>query len=329
MLDASRIRNIYVAEDQHLKGNLWVVKQLQPVGVELDRSALTTAFEKEARLIATLEHPNVPRLIDFFVQDSLLYIVREYVPGTDLHALQAQRGEPLPEKDVLKIGVQLTSLMNYLLRKKLSPVVFRELSLQNLVLTREGQVKLVDFGFSHLFSRETRLGPPDYSAPEQFSEEGTIDARTLVYNVGALAYHLLTGHNPGTSPFELPRPSDLNPALSGAACAVVEKATQNDRRKRHKDLNELCKGLENALLQKMAPKRQRLPRPSPPPEPATPTIPLPPTSGTGTQRVSLVPKKKSNDSAALTWLVGILLTILMGGGLIAIYHFLLRPESSG
>ncbi len=326
VLDTSRVRNIYVAEDRHLKGNIWVVKQMQPIGVELDRSSLAAAFEEEARLIAGLDHPNIPRLADFFVQDNLLYIVREYVPGRDLIAIQKDRGgATFSEEDSLKIGIQLSSLMNYVSKNKLSPVIFRELSLQNLVLSKDGQVKLVDFGFSHLFSRESRIGPPDYSAPEQFSEEGVVDSRTLVYNVGALVYHLLTGYNPGSSPFNLPPLHQLRSDLSSETCKVIMKAIQNDRRKRQRDPVELGKGLERALLALRKPRSHKLPRKTYHP---TGTQPVPPQmqglSPTGTRLVNLS-SQDTTSSPATIWLIGTVLILFLGGFLIALYYYFLRP----
>lgn len=253
VLSATRLRNMYIAEDQHLRGKHWVIRQMQPVGIDSgDRKWLISQFEAEARLLSALEHPCLPKLVDFFVQDLHLYVIREFVQGLDLNAILQQRSGRLTERDALNIGLSLCDLMNYLLKKKLPPVIFRELSLANLVYTPEGKTKLIDFGFSRLFQREARLGAPDYAAPEQYAEDKEIDGRTLVYNVGALMYHLLTGHNPGTTPFALPPMQHLNPGLSDRSVAVIDKATSNEPGHRYPSLVELGKAIQGLLQSRPA-----------------------------------------------------------------------------
>ncbi len=318
LLDSSQLRNIYVAEDTHLKGHTWVVKQVLPVGVDISfAGSLDQRFETEARLVSTLEHANIPKLLDFFVHDSCLYIVREFVPGRDLTAILRERGGTLSEKESIKIGIQLAGLLSYLLKKRLSPVIFRELCLTNLILTPEGKINLVDYGFSRLFQHETRLGPPDYSAPEQFSGEEEIDGRTLVYNIGALVFHLVTGFNPGQSPFNLPALSELNPGLSKAAVKVIEKATANEKRERYSNLAELKRQLQACLdhpgkASSSSSSRPKKSQPRRQPE------------GDATQKV-LLPHVQKAAPQATAWLVGVLLTLLMGGTLIAVYQYFLRP----
>lgn len=253
VLSATRLRNMYLAEDQHLKGKHWVIRQMQPVGIDSgDRKWLIGQFEAEARMLSTLEHPSLPKLVDFFVQDLHLYVIREFVPGLDLNVILSQRSGRLSERDALGIGFSLCELMNFLLKKKLPPIVFRELSLANLVYTPDGQTKLIDFGFSRLFQREGRMGAPDYAAPEQYAEDASIDGQTLVYNVGALMYHLMTGHNPGTTPFALPPMQHHNPGLSDRTVDLIEKATSNERSQRFSSLTDLAKMLQQVLNAKPA-----------------------------------------------------------------------------
>lgn len=251
VLSSTRLRNMYIAEDQHLQGKHWVIRQMQPVGIDSgDRKWLIGQFEAEARMLSSLEHPSLPKIVDFFVQDLHLYVIREFVQGLDLNVILQQRSGRLSERDALGVAASLCELMNFLLRKKLPPVIFRELSLANLVYTPEGQTKLIDFGFSRLFQREARLGSPDYAAPEQYSEDAAVDGRTLVYNVGALMYHLMTGHNPGTTPFSLPPMQHLNPGLSDKSVQVVNRATHNDPNSRYGTLAELGKAIGGALQSK-------------------------------------------------------------------------------
>ena len=264
VLSATRLRNMYLAEDQHLRGKHWVIRQMQPVGIDSnDRKWLISQFEAEARILSALEHPCLPKLVDFFIQDLFLYVIREFVPGLDLSIILQQRSGRLSQRDALNVGLSLCDLMTYLLKKKLPPIVFRELSLANLVYTPEGQTKLIDFGFSRLFQREARLGAPDYAAPEQYAEDAEVDGRTLVYNVGALMYHLMTGHNPGSTPFALPPLQSLNPSVSDRCTEMIEKATRNDSASRYSGLPELGKAIAVAIQSKPSKRKggtQRLER---------------------------------------------------------------------
>lgn len=319
-LDASRVRNIYVAEDTHLVGYMWVVKQMLPVGVDATWSgSLTDRFETEARLLSSLEHSNLPKLIDFFIQDNFLFIVREFVPGRDLALIANERGGVMSEKEALKIGIQLSKLMAYLLKKRLSPVIFRELSLSNLILAPDGKIKLINFGFSRLFQQETKMGPPDYSAPEQYAEDGEVDGRTFVFNIGALVYHLLGGQNPGHSPFNLTPLSELNPKLSDSTHKVVERALQNDPKKRFSNLNEFARHLQSALER---PKTKSRPKKSRMKAKATKTGTVAVVGSSGTV---VVPTEGGTSRLMLAWLTGIVLTLMMGGGLLWIYQIFLRP----
>jgi len=307
VLSATRLRNMYLAEDQHLRGKHWVIRQMQPVGIDSgDRKWLLNQFEAEARLLATLEHPSLPKIVDYFVQDHYMYVIREFVPGLDLGAILQQRSGRLSERDALGIGYALVELMNYLLKKKLPPIVFRELSLANLVYTPEGHTKLIDFGFSRLFQREARLGAPDYAAPEQYSEDAEIDGQTLVYNVGALVYHLMTGHNPGTTPFALPPIQHHNPGVSDRTVEVIEKATANQRQLRFASLQEFGKAFQQLLTAKpvrAAKKKggtQRLEQ-----------IPLP---GGGSFRV------ENRSSGGFLWGLVVFLLLLGAGGALAMRY---------
>ncbi len=305
-LHQSRLRNLYIAEDQHLRGKFWVVKEMQPVGVDPgDRARLLALFQAEALQLSALEHPNLPKLVDFFTQESNLYLIREFIPGTDLGKVVESKGN-LSENDVLKVGVQLCDVLGYLWTRKLPSGIHRDLRLSNMVLTSEGQLKLLDLGFGRLFGGKglESMGAADYAAPEQFTGESSGDTRTLVYNVGVLIYHLLTGLNPGSSHFDLPDLDEAGPGLNPATRAIVRRAIKNNLGERPANLQELRRGLEKALA---AASR----RPTRPPEPKAQT--------------TRAPMEPRNPSSWWVWVLGLLLTALMGGALVVIYQLFLQP----
>ncbi len=249
VLDASPLRNIYLVSDLHLRGNTWVAKQILPVGSEgVGSQAMRRRFEQEARAFSSLDHPAIPRLLDFFFIDNCFVIVREFVPGTDLGTLLAYQGGCLEESDALRLVQPVGDLLAFLLKKNLGPAIFRELSLGSLIVTPQGEVRIVDFGFSRLFGKANTLGPLDYAAPEQFSGEQA-DGRTLVYNLGAILYHLLSGFNPGDSPFNLDPLETWAPETSETTLKIVDKALRHKPAERYSSPEDMVKAIKKARRQ--------------------------------------------------------------------------------
>jgi serine/threonine protein kinase len=158
-------------------------------------------FEQEAQLLARLHHPNLPRVIDhFLLPDHHQYLVMDFVEGRNLHEILRSRLRPLSEDEALAIIYQVCSALTYL-HNQTPPIVHRDVKPQNIIVTPEGPVMLVDFGVSKVATAgtETLAGArglsPGYAAPEQYGMAPT-DARTDVYGVGATLYSLLTGHPP-------------------------------------------------------------------------------------------------------------------------------------
>jgi serine/threonine protein kinase len=246
VLDASPLRNIYLVQDLHLRGNTWVAKQILPVGAEsVNNQAVRRRYEQEARALSNLEHPAIPRLLDYFFKDQCFYLLREFIPGTDLRTLLAFEGGSFSEADSLRLTEPIAELLGFLLRKKAGPSIFRELSLDSLIITPNGEIKLVDLGFTRLFGKANSLGPVDYASPEQFSGEAT-DGRTLVYNLGAMLYHLISGFNPGESPFNLEPLDFWAPETSPATIKIVEKALQHKPANRFTSPEDMVKHIKKA-----------------------------------------------------------------------------------
>lgn len=246
VLDASPLRNIYLVQDLHLRGNTWVAKQMLPIGAEsVNTAAVRRRYEQEARALSSLDHPAIPRLLDYFFKDQCFYLIREYVPGTDLRTLLAFEGGSFSESDALRLTQPIAELLGFLLHKKMGPAIFRDLSLDSLIITPEGAIKLVDLGFGRLFGKANTLGPVDYASPEQFSGEAT-DARTLVYNLGAMLYHLVSGFNPGESPFNLEPLDFWAPETSNHTIKIVERALQHKPSSRFSSPEEMVKHIKKA-----------------------------------------------------------------------------------
>jgi serine/threonine protein kinase len=188
---------VYEAFDERLS---------QPVALKqmtIEGEQFSKAFEREAKILAALRHPGLTRVIDHFIEESGQFLVMDFVPGDDLEILLAQRCEPFPLHYVLEWADQLLSVLDYLHTRE-KPVIHRDIKPQNLKLSPEGQVVLIDFGLakgtpaakSLVDSHGSILGyTPQYAPLEQIQGTGT-GPRSDLYALAATLHHLLTGDPP-------------------------------------------------------------------------------------------------------------------------------------
>lgn len=224
--------SIYLANDLRLEGRLCALKE-----VEHDRSLpadllkqAREQFQREATVLARLDHPNLPKVSDFFSSGGREYLVMDFVPGKDLRTLlqeARQKGEFLSERDVLNWAAQLADALTYL-HSQDPPIVHRDIKPSNLKLTPTGLLKLVDFGLVKILASEevtvTILqgrGTALYTPLEQYGgDTGHTDVRSDVYSFGATLYHLLTNQPPVEArelflhPDALVLPRQINPEIS-------------------------------------------------------------------------------------------------------------------
>ena len=201
-------------------------------------------FRKEARILARLEHPNLVRVIDYFIEpDGSQYLVMNYIKGTDLHDMLDERDNPLAQDDVLDWSLQICDALIYL-HNQSPPVIHRDIKPANIIITPDGKAVLVDFGIAKVFEsgRVTTKGAmgvsTGYSSPEQYGGSGT-DACSDVYSLGATLYTLLTNQVPpesvdimaGRTPASKPV-QQISPSVSDHVSDAVEKAMQIDRNQR-------------------------------------------------------------------------------------------------
>jgi len=229
-------------------------------------------FLEEARLTARLTHPHIAQVYDFGKIDSAYYIAIELVDGPSLHTVIksfATRGRRLPIGAVLRIVSQAAQALDYVHRQK-GPdgaplnLVHRDISPGNLLLSKDGLVKLIDFGIAK--ARTTQLqtrmgqirGKLAYMSPEQMLGM-PLDGRTDVYSLGLVLYELLSGRraNPGRNEVEIlssVKTGTLTPLSSlrddcpKALSQLLERATKRDREQRIARAAELSQALEQLLV---------------------------------------------------------------------------------
>ena len=207
-------------------------------------------FEREAGLLATLNHPAIPKVYDFFQEHGRAYLVLELIPGADLETVLEQTTEPLNEVQVGRWAIQICDVLSYLHHHEPEPIIFRDLKPSNMIVSTNDRVVLIDFGIARIFTRTdkkgTMIGTEGYSPPEQY--RGIAEARGDVYALGATLHHLLSAADPRLeTPFTFhDRPlRQLNPDISPEMEAVVMKALEYDATKRWNSAEEF----KQALLQ--------------------------------------------------------------------------------
>ena len=191
-------------------------------------------FEREARMLAKLSHPNLPRVTDhFFIRSQGQYLVMDFIDGQDLQEKLDKQGGPLLENDVLNWFNQIIDALNYLHTQK-KPIIHRDIKPKNIIIRPDNTAFLVDFGIAkeHDPGLDTTVGAqaftPGYSPIEQYGH-GKTDQRSDVYSLGATMYSCLTGQVPPISisrmqDAHMTNPAGINPRVSPQTDAAIMKA---------------------------------------------------------------------------------------------------------
>lgn len=198
--------SVYKAKDTQNGDKLVAIKEVNLIGLfSRTRIEATSAFEREASLLSQLNHPNLPRLYDYFQKPEHWYLVMDFIVGETLDEYQSKRPrQRLLLSDALDIGIQLCTVLDYLHSQQPS-IIFRDLKPTNIIRTPTGQIYLIDFGIARYFKpgqpKDTMaLGSPGYAAPEQYGRAQTTP-RADIYSLGAVLHQLLTTRDPSVAPF--------------------------------------------------------------------------------------------------------------------------------
>ena len=254
--------SIFLAHDIRVNNKPVVIKQMLPnFSTEAERVEAEEAFQEEMKTLAAMSHPNIPNISDFFTQNNYHFIIQEFIDGEDLQKkLDAAGSKGLPEKLVLGWVSQVLSVLAYLENQD-PQVIHRDIKPANIVVDANNRVRVVDFGVaSHRFrvgtpaaglnKASTAMGTPGYAPREQF--EGHETTLSDLYALGATMHQLLTGRNPqGVEPlFTYPPIKSLNPKISDATVRIVEKAIQNDLKRRYQSAAKMKADVDALLAPK-------------------------------------------------------------------------------
>jgi len=242
--------SVYLALDARVNNMPVGIKEMSTQAVRGDLQAAIGAFEKEASLLSSLRHPALPRINDFFSRDEeRWYLVMDYIEGQTLKEMADNSG-PIAEVDVLNWGRQLGEILDYL-HKQNPPIIFRDLKPANIMLTPEGQIKLIDFGIARHFrlggtADTSSHGTRGFAPPEQYGANQT-DPRSDIYALGATLHYFLTGQDPSKNPFIFEAPSrtaKISPRLETAIMKALEMKAENRPQNMQEMLDLLPLGVE-------------------------------------------------------------------------------------
>ncbi len=246
VLGTGGMSNVYLVEDEKLNSR-WALKELLNIFPDEEKEEFLEQFKKEAQILAGIKHPNLPRVFDYFEEKDRNYLVMEFIEGVTLDEL-LERKESIPVETVLDWGVQICDVLQSLHD---NDIIYRDLKPSNIMVGEENRIFIVDFGIARFFTggklKDTMIiGTPGFAPPEQHGRAQT-DPRSDIYSLGSTLHYLLTGHDPGLTPFVFKEPHTLNPGLSESISKVVMQALELDPEKRYQSASKMKRELRKLV----------------------------------------------------------------------------------
>lgn len=242
---------VYRARDLHFPNVVKVVAVKEMVNRAHDpivRETIIKNFEREANILATLSHPAIPRIFDYFTQEERSYLILEFIFGKNLELILSETRGFMPQDKVIQWAIELCDVLEYLHNHQPEPIIFRDMKPSNVMINQHNHIVLVDFGIAKTFQtgeKGTMIGTEGYSPPEQYRGEATTLAD--IYALGATLHHLLTRRDPRLeAPFSFgERPiRQINPDVLPELANVIEMALQYNP----EDRIQSAQAMKEALL---------------------------------------------------------------------------------
>ena len=249
------MRDVYRAKD-HSLGRDVAIKVLKSDFAQ--DSSFVTKFRAEAQSAAALEHPNIVNIYDVGSEDGLYYIVMEYIEGITLKQYIAKKGR-LGYNEALSIAIQMARGIEAAHNKG---IVHQHIKPQNIIISKEGKVKVTDFGIARAANSNTihagSMGSVHYVSPEQ-ARNGFVSYASDIYSLGIVMYEMVTGRVPfdGDTPVaiaiqhiqsQMTPPEEIVPGLPIAVSRIIEKCTMKSPERRYASASELLVDLKRAMV---------------------------------------------------------------------------------
>jgi outer membrane protein assembly factor BamB len=212
------------------------------------REMIVKTFEREANILAELNHPTIPKIYDYFTQSDKSFLVQEFIEGKDLEAYLNTLPGFIEEEQVVEWATQLCDVLSYLHAHQPEPIIFRDMKPSNVMLDQHENIRLIDFGIARPFmagQKGTMIGTEGYSPPEQY--RGEAGPTGDVYALGATLHHLLTKQDPRIEPpfsFSERPVRKANPAVSVELEAVINTSLNYNPSERF----PTAKAMKDALI---------------------------------------------------------------------------------
>jgi serine/threonine protein kinase len=261
--------NVYLAEHTQVTRKV-AIKVLLPQF--LKNEEIKTRFKNEASTLAHLQHPNIVGLFDYLEDESGMYLIMEYVEGVELSEHISKVTGPMPEHVAVPIMTQVLNAFSYAHAKG---VVHRDIKPANILITKEGNVKILDFGIarilgegnSNLTKTGTQMGTVYYMSPEQVQGK-KVDIRSDIYSLGVTFYQMLTGVNPYKDfqteyevysrivKDELPPASQIYPGVPNYLESIVNRALRKEPADRFQNCDDFLLAVNQKSTQILEEKTQ-------------------------------------------------------------------------
>lgn len=243
---------VYVAQDTQLGDRLVAVKEMSMSRLtSQELSQAVEQFRSEAHLLASLHHPHLPAIHEYFSEDDRWYLAMSFIEGQNLQAaLDATAGKKLPLQDVVRIGIELCEVLGYLHTHE-PQVIFRDLKPSNIMLTPNGHICLIDFGIARHFKQEQTKDTAysysvGYAPPEQYGQSQTGPCSDI-YSLGATLHQMLSGQHPANKPFQFSPLQLVDSTIPGPLAKLIAQMLEMDEQARPANVIEVLTHLEKLL----------------------------------------------------------------------------------
>lgn len=251
VLGSGGFSSVYQARDMRFPNvtKLCAIKEMVISAPDPKIRELTIqSFEREASMLAMLDHPSIPAVSDYFTEQDRSYLVLDLIRGKDLDRWLEDQTEPLSQETALDWALQLCDALGHLHSQQPKPIVFRDMKPSNVMLDQYNRIRLIDFGIAKIFeggNKGTMIGTEGYSPPEQY--RGLATPAGDVYALGATLHHLLTRKDPRLEPpfTFVERPiRTVNPTVTPAFEAIIMRCLAYDPQERFATALELKEALQ-------------------------------------------------------------------------------------
>jgi serine/threonine protein kinase len=293
-------------------------------------------FEREAKALANLSHPNIVGIMDYGEYEGVPYIVMVCLPGG---TLKQRLVHPMPWRDALKMLIPIAHALQYAHEHN---IINRDIKPSNILLTEKGQPMLTDFGLVKLFQGEkthltasgSGMGTPDYMAPEQWV--GETSPKSDIYSLGIVLYEMITDHRPYTA--DTPAGILLKQATEPLAPPhyhvhdipddvekILLKALEKNPQDRYEDMHAFATAMEDLLI------KQSIPVPAAVPKAQVKLAQTIPPGRQPPQKVEVQTTPKKRSSPTLVWkiVIGLLILLILCIAIIVAAYFYAHSQNIG